>query len=460
MKIAYLDCFAGASGDMILGALLDAGLELDRLKAELGKLSFGEYELGVKKVSKRGIGGSQLQIAFPEQADSSAGHDHDHDHAHGHHHDHHHEHDHDHGHDHHHDHDHAQGHDHHHDNGHHHSHDHHHDHGPGPHSHAGHRNLPEIWGIISQSELAEDVKEKSLAVFQRLAEAEAKVHQVHIDKVHFHEVGAMDTIIDVVGAVAGFAALGIERIFCSPLHVGSGTVVCAHGTLPVPAPATAELLKNKPIYSTGVRGELVTPTGAAILTTLASGFGPMPSMTLQSIGYGAGTSDPDIPNLLRLSIGQAAEKLPAYDLDRAAVIQTNIDDMNPQIYDHLFELLLGAGALDVFLTPVHMKKNRPGTLLTVTCPPEIVGNITDLILHETTSIGLRWRVENRFKAHRVIRSLDTQYGALKIKVAENGKGVINVSPEYEDCRRLALEKKVPLKEVMAQAVAASRQALK
>jgi uncharacterized protein (TIGR00299 family) protein len=242
MKIAYFDCFAGASGDMILGSLMDAGLETAQLKAELAKLHLTHYDLQMNKVVKKGVGGCQALVVVDE--------------------------------------------------------DHHHHH---------HRCLADIKSIIAQSDLEDSIQQKSIAIFTRLAEAEAKVHQTAIEQIHFHEVGAMDAIIDVVGAVAGIAALGIQKIFCSPLHLGSGTVACAHGTLPVPAPATAELVKGKPVYSTGVVGELLTPTGAAILTTLASEFGPMPAMSVEKIGYGAGTSEPAIPNLLRVMIGQTAE---------------------------------------------------------------------------------------------------------------------------------------------------------
>ena len=239
MKIAYFDCFAGASGDMILGSLLDAGLPLEKLKETLAKLQLDHYDLKVKKVLKKGLGGSQAFVIINETDQNH------------------------------------------------------------------HRHLADIKAIISQSDLADSIQQKSIAIFTRLAEAEAKIHQTTIDRIHFHEVGAMDAIIDIVGAVVGTTLLGIKKIFCSPLHTGSGTIECAHGTLPVPAPATAELLKGKPVYSTGIEGELLTPTGAAILTTLASNFGPLPAMSVEQIGYGAGTSDPSIPNLLRVIIGEA-----------------------------------------------------------------------------------------------------------------------------------------------------------
>ncbi|MBW1946169.1 MAG: nickel pincer cofactor biosynthesis protein LarC [Deltaproteobacteria bacterium] len=386
MKVAYFECFSGASGDMILGSLIDAGLDVEQLKKELGKLHLTHYDLGAKKVIKRGIGGIQALVSVDE----------DH---HGHH----------------------------------------------------HRDLHHIEKIIEKSDLEKPVKQKGIEIFTRLAEAEAKVHRTSIEHVHFHEVGAMDAIVDVMGAVAGLALLGIERVHCSPLHVGSGTVKCAHGTLPVPAPATIELIKGKPIYSDGVEGELLTPTGAAILTTLSSGFGPMPTMTLEKIGYGAGESELSIPNLLRVVIGEDGDELKDHHTEQVAVVETNIDDMNLQMYDYLIEKIMEMGALDVFLAPLQMKKNRPGTLLTVICRPEMVGEFSDFLLNETTSIGLRWRVDNRIKTRRTVKEVRTKLGAIKFKVAEAGNGIINVSPEYEDCKRMALEKDIPLKAVMEEA---------
>lgn len=316
------------------------------------------------------------------------------------------------------------------------------------HHHHHHRHLHHIEEIIDQSDLGDPVKTKSLAIFRRLAEAEAKVHRTTIDAIHFHEVGAVDAIIDVVGAVAGLAALGIEKIYCSALHVGTGTVECAHGTLPVPAPATAELIRGKPVYSTGVEGELLTPTGAAILTTLASEFGPMPAMTLETTGYGAGSAEVSIPNLLRIAIGNEAKEVKGLESERVAVIETSIDDMNPQIYDYLIEKMLQMGVMDVFLVPLHMKKNRPGTLLTVLCGMEMMDQIADFLITETTTIGLRWRIDNRMKARREIRTVKTPYGDIRFKVAKNGNRTVNVSPEYDDCKRVAMEKNVPLKDVL------------
>lgn len=382
MKIAYFDCFAGASGDMILGALMDAGLSPETLKTELAKLDLTHYDLQLKKVVKRGLGGSQAVVIVDEE---------------------------------------------------------HHHH---------HRHLSQIEEIITASTLDELVKQKSVQIFRRLAEAEAKVHRTTIENIHFHEVGAMDAIIDVVGAVAGLTAMGIQKIYCSPLHLGTGTVECAHGTLPVPAPATAELVKGFPVYSTGVAGELLTPTGAAILTTLASDFGPMPAMSVECLGYGAGTADPPIPNLLRVSIGETAENVADCEMEQVAVIETNIDDMNPQMYDYLIQQILNRGAMDIYLSPVQMKKNRSGTLLTIICTPNSVETFAIFLLKETTTIGMRWRVENRVKARRTIKEIDTHYGPIRFKFAQLGNETINVSPEYEDCKRVAHEKKIPLKEVM------------
>ncbi len=393
MKAAYFDCFSGASGDMILGALMDAGLGAEVLKAEISKLGLTHFDLQVKAVTKRGMRGSQAIVIIDE------------------------------------------------------------DH----HRHA--RHLHHIEDMIQGSDLSENVKSGSIKIFTRMAEAEARVHGTTIEKIHFHEVGAMDAIIDVVGAVAGFAALGIERIFCSPLHLGTGTVECAHGTLPVPAPATAELVKGKPVYSTGVQGELLTPTGAAILTTLASDFGSMPPLNVETIGYGAGFSDPPIPNLLRVMIGQYREGVGDYFLERVAVIETNIDDMNPQMYDYILEKLLQMGALDVLLFPVQMKKNRPGTQVKVICHLGLIGDVSEFLIRETTSIGIRWRAESRIRADRSVEELETKFGTLQFKIARMNGKIVNVAPEYDDCKRLALEKNISLKQVMeaAKAVAADQE---
>jgi hypothetical protein len=261
----------------------------------------------------------------------------------------------------------------------------------------------------------------------------------------------MDAIIDVVGSVAGLASLKIERVLCSPLHLGSGAIECAHGILPVPTPATAELVKGKPVYATEVKGELLTPTGAAILTTLASDFCPMPAFNVSAIGYGAGSSDFHIPNILRVMIGDVEECTPDHEIDRVAIIETNIDDMNPQIYEHVMDQLFRLGALDAFFTPVYMKKNRPGTLITVICPPELVTGLSDFLIRETTTIGLRWRIDNRIKASRSLETVNTKYGEVRVKVIRLGEQVLKVSPEYDDCRCISQEKSIPLRDVMDEA---------
>lgn len=383
MKIAYFDCFAGASGDMILGALLDAGLDLADLKGQLDKLGLSHWDVDRCDVVKNGISGSQAMVSVDEE--------------------------------------------------------HHHHH---------HRHLPDITAIIENSTLDAAVKRDSVRIFNRLAEAEAKVHNTTVDHIHFHEVGAMDAIIDVVGGVIGIHRLGIERIVCSPLHVGSGTVDCAHGTLPVPAPATAELVRGRPIYSSGVRGELLTPTGAAILTTLAEDFGALPPMTVDRIGHGAGTADRSIANMLRVFIGSAPRPGTTFAMEQTATIETTIDDMNPQIYDHLIEKALAIGALDIFMTPVQMKKNRSGTLVTVLCRPEMVTVLADFLFRETTTIGLRWRLDNRFTLQRDFITVKTRFGPISCKTAMLGDAQVNVTPEYDDCKQAAAAHNVPLKVVI------------
>jgi uncharacterized protein (TIGR00299 family) protein len=384
MRIAYFDCFAGASGNMILGSLLDAGLDPQLFRAELDKLRLGNYEFQIEKVRRKGISGTLVVVATNEPASE-------------------------------------------------------------------HRHLADIETIIQCCDLAQSVKLKSLEIFRRLAQAEANVHAVPIEQIHFHEVGALDAIIDVVGSVAGLTALGIERVYSSPIELGSGVTECDHGIFPVPAPATAELVRGVPVYSSGIQGELLTPTGAAILTTIASNFGAMPEMTVEQIGYGAGTRDVCIPNLLRLIVGETRDSAYGHLQESVVVIETNIDDMNPQIYEYVIERLFEMGALDVFLAGIQMKKSRPGTLLTVICPSNLKDTCADFIMNETTSIGLRWRLEDRIKAHRFLQEHQTLYGPVKFKIAQLGETTINVSAEYEDCRRIAIEKNIPLKHVMQEA---------
>jgi uncharacterized protein (TIGR00299 family) protein len=368
---------------MILGALLDAGLGLEKLRAELSKLGLEKWGIDAVPAVKRGLSGTRAVITFDRE-------------HHGHH----------------------------------------------------HRHLSHIEEIIGSSSLDQVVKDCSISVFKRLAEAEAQVHNCDVASVHFHEVGAVDAIIDVVGAVAGIHLLGIEACYCSPIHLGSGTVTCDHGVLPVPAPATARLVQGTPVYATEVQGELLTPTGAAILTTICKGFGPMPPMVINDIGYGAGMSDPPIPNLLRIGIGTSPTEGGILEVDQLAVIETNVDDMSPQIYEHVMETAFGMGALDVFMTPVQMKKNRPGTLMTVTCRPGEVSRFAEFLMSETSSIGVRWRVENRLKAKREIRKIETPWGAIGVKYASIGDQIVNISPEYDECKKTAVEHGVTLKRVM------------
>jgi len=302
--------------------------------------------------------------------------------------------------------------------------------------------------MIEKSGLTPAVKAKSLSVFERLADAEATVHRISRDEVHFHEVGAVDAVVDVVGSVAGLDLLGVEAVYCSALHVGGGTVASAHGILPVPAPATVELVKGVPVYDQGILRELLTPTGAAILTTLAAGFGPMPTMRTASVGYGAGTAELDIPNLLRVLIGDTEDVAIGYRNEQVVVMETVVDDMDPQIWGHVVNRLFDMGALDVLLSPVQMKKHRPGTLATVVCRSDHVRIFADILMRETTSIGVRWRTEGRITARRVVKSCETPLGKVRCKFAFRGDEIINVKPEYDDCRRIAREKNLPLKTVM------------
>ena len=381
MRIAYFDCFSGASGDMILGSLIDAGLSAQRLRRELKKLRIPTVHLKAEKVLKRGLAATQVTVEGRNEKRS-------------------------------------------------------------------HHNLKEILKIIERSSVEVGVKEKSAEIFERIALVEGKIHRMSKEEIHFHELGGLDSIVDIVGSVWGIRQLGIEKIYVSKVNVGGGFVTCEHGVLPVPAPATLSLMEGKPIYSSGVERELFTPTGAAILTTLGSEFGSMPLINVDRIGYGAGRDDLPHPNLLRLIIGTSGS---ASGKERVVVVETNIDDMNPQFYDYVMERLFAMEVLDVFVTPVLMKKNRPGQLLTVICPSEKLSSVTTFLLRETTTLGLRWHEEERAKTDREILPLRTKYGRIRFKLARWEGKVINLSPEYEDCKRLALEKRVPLKEIFEEA---------
>jgi uncharacterized protein (TIGR00299 family) protein len=308
-----------------------------------------------------------------------------------------------------------------------------------------HRSLGAILDILQKSQLAPQVRERAAAIFTKLGEAEARVHDISLEKIHFHEVGAVDAIVDIVGACIGFHALDVEKFACSALNVGGGTAKMAHGVLPVPAPATANLLQGKPTYSNGVQKELVTPTGAAIVATLCDSFGPQPPMSVSAIGYGAGTADLEgQPNVVRIMIGEAAEK----------TVEANLDDMNPQIYGYFLEKALSAGALDVYTTPVQMKKNRPGTLLTVLCKPQDSNTLMSLIFAETTTFGARTYRAQRRTLPREFLSVATAFGDVRIKISRVNGRILHVAPEYDDCRKLAVEKNVPLQRVISEALRA------
>ncbi len=387
MKVAYFDCFSGVSGDMTLGALLDAGVSLDLLRTELNALNLPGWELASEKVWKNGMAATYLKVRAEDTTT--------------------------------------------------------------------HRSLTTILEILDKSTLSPLVKERASSIFKKLGEAEAAVHDVPLEKIHFHEVGAVDAIIDIVGACVGFSALGIERFACSSLNVGGGTAKMVHGVLPVPAPATARLLMGKPTYSTGIQKELVTPTGAAIVSTLCDAFGPQPAMQVSAIGYGAGTADLEgQPNVLRLMIGEATTQSEVGRTETIRVLEANLDDMNPQIYGYFMEKALAAGALDVFSTPVQMKKNRPGMLVTVLCKQEDAESLTKLFFEETTTLGVRSHVANRRVLPREFVKVATQFGEVHVKVARVNGRIQHAAPEFDDCRKLAEEKHVPLHLVMDEAMRA------
>ena len=327
---------------------------------------------------------------------------------------------------------------------------------PAPRERSHGRGLTEIREIISAASISATAKKTAIAIFEALGRAEAKIHNTSIESVHFHEVGAVDAMVDIVCAVVGAEALGVDEIICSPLNVGGGTVKCSHGTFPVPAPATVELLADAPVYSSGLQAELVTPTGAAIVKTLASRFGAFPEMSIEKAGYGAGSRDfPGHPNVVRLTVGEAVSTLAAKTASEAlTVLEANLDDLNPQVFGYVMDRLLEEGALDAFGMPVQMKKNRPGMLLTVLCKPEDASKLTQLIFTETTTLGVRRRDERRQTLARRWESVGTPWGEVRIKIASMNGTVTNYAPEYEDCRRIAAEHHVPLKTVIQEAARA------
>ena len=385
--IGYLDCFSGISGDMLLGALVDAGLALDDLRSDLARLPISGYELTAERVTKCGLAGTQVQVKAED-------------------------------------------------------------------THAR-RGLSEILDVISRAGLDPDVSRSAERTFRRLAEAEARVHSTSVDDVHFHEIGAVDAIVDIVGAFCGLRRLGIQEVRASPLPLGGGWVETAHGPLPVPAPATVELLKGVPTYGGPVEAELVTPTGAAILTTACQTFGPMPAMTVREVGLGAGRLDLPQPNLLRLFVGEAAQRQREQHL---MLIETNLDNMNPELFGHLMDQLFSAGALDVFYTPIVMKKSRPATLVSVLAEPPLADLLCEILFRDTTTLGIRVTELARRCLDREWRAVDTKYGRLRVKVGRLGSEIVNAAPEYEDCRQAAQAHGVPVKTVYEAAQVAFREA--
>ncbi len=380
MKIAYFDCFSGVSGDMILGSLIDAGLDPEALKKAVSGIPLSGYELSAEKVMKNGIAGTRFNIITSEAGKE--------------------------------------------------------------------RHLSDILALINSSSLSEKAKRSAGDIFRLIGGIEAEIHGTSIEKIHFHEIGAVDSIIDIAGVCAAFDLMGIGAVCCSRINVGSGFVKTDHGMLPVPAPATAKILAGATVYSSGIEAELTTPTGAAIMKYFSKSFGPLPDMTIRSVGYGAGMKDLPVPNLLRVYIGEDDAR---EGYDTVISLETNIDDMNPEFYQHVFERLLDAGALDVFATPIIMKKGRPGTLLTVLVRDERREALMEILFAETTTAGVRAGRLERTVLDREMRRVKTRFGEITVKVLSREGRVVTVSPEYEECRKIAGERQVPLKEVYDEA---------
>jgi pyridinium-3,5-bisthiocarboxylic acid mononucleotide nickel chelatase len=378
MKTLYFDSFAGASGDMILGAMVDAGVDPQALTKQLSLLNVSGFDVRFEKVKRAGLSATHAVVTIqPEHA---------------------------------------------------------------------HRHLSDILKIIDNSSLSAGVKERASKIFTRLAQAEARVHNEPVEDVHFHEVGALDAIVDVIGAAICFDLLGIEEFACSPLHVGSGVVEMAHGRFPIPPPAVADLLKGVPFYSTDIKGELLTPTGAAIITTVTSNYGPLPTIEVAQIGYGAGSRDYEsFPNVLRVLVGTTDPK--SVSDERLLMIETNIDDMSPQIIGHVMNRAFELGALDCYFTAVQMKKNRPGVLLSVLCDKNVKDSIMQLLFKETTTLGVRtYEVDRRALARSIVK-VETQYGPIDVKVAHLNGQVVNEMPEFDQCRSAAAKAGVAVKVV-------------
>ena len=387
MRIAYFDCFSGLSGDMFVGALLDAGLKIEILEKELNKLNLSGYHLEVNKVLKKGISASQFKVKIQEKGVE--------------------------------------------------------------------RRFKDILNILEESKLDQEIKNEVKKIFFKIAEAESKIHQEDIEKIHFHEIGGLDSIMDISSAVIGIKALEIKEIYSSPLPLGKGFVKCAHGILPLPAPATLELLKNIPTYGGGMESEMVTPTGAAIISTLTKDFGERPLMKIEKIGYGAGEREFSIPNLLRVSIGEKIlsdrDLMDGYVHDEALLIETNIDDMNPEFYDYIMDKLFSQGALDVFLTPIQMKKNRPAQMLSIIVYEQNLKEILEVLFSESTTLGVRIKEVKRLKLTQANFIAETKYGKIKVKVGIFKEDIKTIAPEYQDCQKIAQQYQVPLKEIYEEA---------
>jgi len=388
MKILYFDCFSGVSGNMILGAMVDAGIDIKALKKELKKLDLHGYSLKVSKVKRKGIKGTKVDVIVDKK------------------------------------------------------------------KHLHHTHYKDIKRLIERSKLSKKIKEDSLAIFKNIAEAEAKIHRTSVDNVHFHEVGAVDSIVDVVGTSICISLLNSDITLSSPINTGKGMVKTEHGLLPVPAPATTEMLKGFPSYSSDIEFELATPTGVGIITAMAKASNTIPVMKTNVIGYGAGSKDfSDSPNLLRIMIGEGYSPS---EQDSITVIESNIDDMNPQFYDHIMNRIFDAGALDVFLTPIIMKKNRPAVKITLLSDNDNVNKLADILLKETTSFGLRMYKTERIKLEKEIKTVKTEYGSTKVKIGKKNGKIINIAPEYEDCKRIANERGISIREVYEKVKSATR----
>lgn len=380
MRALYFDCFAGVSGNMILGSFIDLGIDPEKFTSELRKLDLPDFDIKLSKHNKAGISATYVEVLTNDTKK--------------------------------------------------------------------HRHLPEIENIIRGSGLSESVKQKSISVFRRLAEAEAKIHGIDVEKVHFHEVGAVDTIVDIVGACVGFEMLEVERFFCSEINVGDGFVEIAHGMFPVPAPATAELLKNAKIFSNSINTELTTPTGAAIITTFCDKFGELPPMRLMKIGYGAGKKDfKGFPNVLRIFLGDLIESENDERVEVLSLLQTNIDDVTPEILGFVMEKALEMGALDCWFTPIQMKKNRPATLVSLLCYKEIEDRLSELLFRETTTLGIRITEIKRVSLQRENLTFESRYGRIRLKKSKLAGRILNVKPEYEDLHKIAKAIDKPIKEV-------------